>query len=534
MSKVKKHIVAKIILFLSIFSMIFTTAFADDNILNQVKQLIKDYYIEPVKDEVYNAASIDDVLKSINDPYSDYFTREEFNDYLDKMGYGFSGIGISIEVVPEGVKIISVSQESSAQKTGLIPGDLIVWANGYYLSGLSIDKIMSYIKGRTGSKVVIIVKRDGKYYAYSIVRKESAVPSVEGGMINHTAYIRIYSFNESTADEFNDMLVNLNRNNPSNYIIDLRYNPGGYLNSTLDIAGYFIGNSTVVIGKNKKNAATVYKGYQHNIKINKPVMFLVNEYSASAAEILTCAVKDYKKAVIIGNTTFGKGLVQTMFSLTDGSVLKLTVLKYFSPLGHAINKIGVKPDLYSDDPMVEAQLLSGYSGTGINKTGFIKVVINGMNFVINGNLLSQDKYKDAYEHIMNKAASSNYQVYAGYSRGWIKISPYYAEDDYLVYHKNYTEMPALINVPVNQKFTVTFPMDINKSTINDSSIELIYCQYGCGMALKFQFVNKRTIRVIPYENLDRKGEYFLLVHKTVRGVNGQQIKNGLLYCIKVK
>jgi carboxyl-terminal processing protease len=256
LNKIKKHIISKIVLFLSIFSMIFTTAFADDNILNQVKQLIKDYYVEPVKDEVYNASSIDDVLKSLNDPYSDYFTREEFNDYLDKMGYGFSGIGISIEVVPEGVKIISVSQESSAQKTGLIPGDLIVWANGYYLSGLSIDKIMSYIKGRTGSKVVIIVKRDGKYYAYSIVRKESAVPSVEGGMINHTAYIRIYSFNESTADEFNDMLVNLNRSNPSNYIIDLRYNPGGYLNSTLDIAGYFIGNNTAVIGKNKKNVAT--------------------------------------------------------------------------------------------------------------------------------------------------------------------------------------------------------------------------------------------------------------------------------------
>lgn len=534
MSKVNKHIVVKIILFFSIFSLTFCTAFADDNILNEVKQLIKDYYVGPVKNETYNAASIDDVLSSLNDPYSDYFTKEEFNDYINKMGYGFSGIGISIEIVPEGVKIISVTQDSSAEKTGLIPGDLIVWANGHYLSGLSIDKIMSYIKGETGSKVVIIIKRAGKYYAYSIVRREPTVPSVEGGIINHTAYIRIYAFNVSTADEFYDMLINLNKSNPSNYIIDLRYNPGGYLDSALDIAGYFTGNKAVTIARNKQNTATVFRGYNHSIKINKPVIFLVNEYSASASEVLTCAIKDYKKAVIIGNTTFGKGLVQSLFGLTDGSVLKLTVLKYYSPLGHAINKVGVDPDIFSSDPMADAMLLTGYSGTGLNKKGFVKVVINGMNFVVDARQLSQEKYKDIYNKIMNKAASSNYKVYAGYSKGWININPYYAEDNYLKYNYSYTEMPAFINVPVNKTFTINFPLDIDKATINDKSIQLIDCKYGCGMALKLQYINKRTIRAIPYYNLDRKGEYFLVVHKTVKGTNGQPIKNGLIYYIKVK
>lgn len=535
MYKFNKHLISIFILILIIFSFTYTTVFADEKILDQVKQLIRDYYIEPVPDAIFKTTNIYDIIKSLNDPYSEYFTKDEFQEYINKSGNNFSGIGIDIEIVSEGVKIVSVTQQSTAKNSGLIPGDIIVWANGHTLKGLSIDKIIYYIKGETGTNSIIIIKRAGKLYSYSIERKESIVPTVEGYMLfNHTAYVRIYSFNESTSDEFSNIIKNLNKHNPSNYIIDLRYNSGGYLNCTLDIAGYFIGNSTAVIGKNKKNISTLFKGYQHDIRINKPVIFLVNEYSASAAEILTCAVKDYKKSIIIGNTTFGKGLVQTMFGLTDGSVLKLTVLKYFSPLGHAINKVGVNPDIYSYDPITEAQLLSGYSGTGLNKTGFIKVVINGMNFVIDSKLLSQEKYKVAYENIMDKAASSNYQVYAGYSKGWIRISPYYAEDYYLNYSKNYTEMPALINVPVNKSFTVTFPVDINKSTINSSSIELIDCQYGCGMALKFQFVNKRTVRVIPYNNLDRKGEYFLLVHKTIKGVNGQPIKNGLLYCIKVK
>lgn len=535
MKLVKKHILVKTILFLIILSLTFTTAFADDNTLNQVKQIIKDNYIGPVSNETFNATNIDDVIKSINDPYSEYFSKDEFDEYINQMGSSFSGIGINIEIVPLGVKIISVTQQSSAQKSGLMPGDIIIWANGYYLKGLSIDKIMSYIRGETGTDVIIIILRQGKYYAYSIVRKDPSVPTVEGEMLyKHTAYIRIYSFGGSTADEFGNILTKLNKQNPSNYIIDLRYNPGGYLSSALDIAGYFTENNTVIIAKNKQNAVTYFKGYQHSTKINKPVMFLVNEYSASAAEILSCAVKDYKKAVLIGNTTYGKGLVQSFFQLTDGSVLKLTVLKYYSPLGHAINKVGVNPDLISVDPMTEAQLLSGYSGTSINKEGFIKIVINGMNFVINSSLLSQEKYKDEYKLIMDKAASLNYPVYAGYSKGWVKISPYYAEENYLNYNKNYTEMPAMINAPVNKTFNVTFPMDINKSSINNSSIELIDCKYGCGMALKFQFVNKRTVRVIPYDNMDRKSEYFLLIHKTVKGVNGQPIKKGLLYYIRVK
>ena len=535
MKKFNKCIINRTLLIFIILNFTFSTAFADDNILNQVKQLIKDYYIEPVSNKVFKATNIDDVIKSLNDPYSEYFTKDDFKEYINQMGNGFSGIGISVEMVPDGVKIISISQQSSAQNSGLMIGDVIIWANGHFFKGLSIDKIMSYIKGETNSKVMIIVQRSGKYYAYSIIRKEPAVASVEGGIFNyHTAYIRIYSFNENTAVEFKNTLINLNKQNPSSYIIDLRYNPGGYLSSALDIAGYFIGDKTAIKAVNKQNKVTVYKGYQHNILINKPVMFLVNEYSASAAEILSCAVKDYKKAVIIGNTTYGKGLVQTMFSLTDGSVLKLTVLKYFSPLGSAINKVGVNPNLVSIDPINEAYLLSGYSGNGINKTGFIKVIINGMTFVIDTKFLNQEKYKDAYENVMDKAELLNYQIYAGCSKGWVKINPYYAESDYLKYNKSYTEMPALINVPVNKSFTVTFQMDINKLTINNSTIELIDCKYGCGMALKFQFINKRTIRVIPYDNLDRKGEYFLLIHKTVKGINGQPIKKGLLYCIKVK
>lgn len=533
-----RNIVLVLTVFLFIGCLFTETAYADDEgTLNEAKQIISNYYIENVPDSVLSAPTIDEMVKSLNDPYSVYFTEDEYNEFIGGINNTFTGIGIYIEIVPEGVKVKSTIKGSPAEKSGLLAGDIIVSADGHNLAGLSSEDALNYIMGDAGTKVSLKVLRSGKYYTYSVQREQITAPTVDGEIINgHTGYIQITSFGENTPTEFNKVLLDLNSKSPDNYIIDLRDNPGGYLNAALDIAGYFVGDDTVVNVKDRDGDEESYKGYLHDFKIDKPVIFITNENTASASEVLSGCVKDYKKAFLVGTTTYGKGLVQSMFGLSDGSVIKLTVLKFFSPNGNTINKVGITPDfaVRDVDEGIAAELLSGYSGAAVDKTGFVKVTMDGRSFEIDTKLLNDDDHIEAYNYIMNMAAHYGYEVDTGCKEGYIKVSPYYAENYYPYYCSDYTELPSITNAPVNKVFTAKFSGNVDKSTVSNSSIILVDSTTGKTVPLSFEFTDDKTVKATPKDNLTSGKTYFFIITDNVKGTNGVKIKSGTVSMVTIQ
>ncbi|WP_179122137.1 S41 family peptidase [Caloramator quimbayensis] len=534
MQNKKNKVLRSILLVLLITLFISSTVYAY-TVLDEAKYLIKNYYIENVSDEVLNKPTIKEMVEALKDPYSVYFSKSEYNDFVNGIDMKFSGIGVRFEVVPEGVKVLSVLKGSGAERAGIKEGDIIIEADGKSLAGITEDKVALYLRGDEGTTVNVKVKRGSNIISFSITRKIIETPTVEGSIINgHTAYIKISSFGEDTADKFGNILKDMNKQNPANYIVDLRDNPGGYLDTALNIAGYFIGDGTVVKVRDRDGDEVEYKAYKHDIRIDKPLIFLVNENSASASEVLTGAIKDYNTAYIIGNRTFGKGLVQTMFGLSDGSYLKLTVLKFLSPLGNEINKVGITPHFNADSITsgLIAELLSGYSKEGHDKTGYAKVKLGNREFEIDLKTARQEKYYSAYKMILDKAKEEGNYIKLGSSIGWVDVPQDLKNDEYFMYYPDYKKLKDLIDVPVNKKFTVNFNVNINRSTI-ENSIELLEANTGRRLSLSFEFVDDKTVRAVPKENLKQGGEYYFIVNPTVKGQSGVEMKEGTISLVKV-
>ena len=533
-----RNIILGLTVFIFIGCLFAKTAYAEDEgILSEAKQIISNYYIENVPDSVLNAPTVDEMVKSLNDPYSVYFTEDEYNEFIGGINNKFTGIGIYIDIVPQGVKVTSTIKDSPAEKAGIVTGDVIVAADGHSLTGLSSEDALKLIMGDAGTKVSLKILRNGKYFTYNVQRVEITAPTVDGEIINgHTAYIEISSFGENTPDEFRNTLLDLKSKNPANYIIDLRDNPGGYLNAALDIAGYFVGSNTVVKVRDRDGEEENYPGYSHDFIIDKPVIFITNENTASASEVLSGAVKDYKKAFIVGTTTFGKGLVQSMYGLSDGSVIKLTILQFFSPNGNTINKVGISPDfsVRDVDEGIVAELLSGYSGTTSDKTGFVKVAMGDKTFEIDTKLLNDDDQIDAYNYIMNMAVHYGYEVDAGCKEGYVKVSPYYAENYYPYYCSDFTELSTITNAPVDKVFTAKFSGNIDKSSVDNSSIILVDSTTGKSVPLNFEFTDNATVKATSKNNLTSGKTYFFIITDNVKGTNGANLKNGTVSMVTIQ
>lgn len=383
------------------------TATDTDTALNIIKQIIREDYIEEVPNEVYNAQSIDDFIKQLGDPYTKYFTAKEYTYFKDQIDMKFVGIGVHIEMVPEGVKVVSLIEGAPAEATGILQGDIIISADGTSLAGLSSEEAVGLIMGEEGTIVKLKVKRGENILDINVIRKEIKTPTVVGNMLNnHIGYIQLESFGNETPKEFNEILQGLKNQRADSYIVDLRNNPGGYMNAALDIAGYFIGNKTAMVVEDKKNNREKLAGFKHDYLIDKPVVFLINEYSASASEILAAAVKDYDKAYFIGTNSYGKGVAQSLYEFTDGSALKTTTLRFLSPFGNVINKVGISPDLKIEDmePLLAAELLLGNSKNTPIKGRYIGVELDDKNFQINLNDIKNDEYWDAFEFILGKSS----------------------------------------------------------------------------------------------------------------------------------
>lgn len=331
-----------------------------DKLLGLESLIEKDYYQEVSEDKLVDGA-MKGLFEGLGDPYSQYYTKEEFQTLKEQTSGSFVGIGVYIGVDPENEKITIISpiEGSPAAKSGIKSGDIILAVDGEQVSSDKLDDVIKKIKGKENTTVDLTVQRNGKQLDFTVKRQTIVTKSVESKVIDdNIGYLRITSFDENTYKEFKEHISKLQEENIKGLVIDLRDNPGGLLDVCVDIADDLIGKGTIVYTKDNSGNKEYYKSDEKEIDL--PMAVLINGGSASASEILTAALVDNNKAIAIGETSFGKGLVQSVKQLKDGTGYKLTTAQYYTPNGDYINKKGIEPKIKEKDEEKQLQSAVDY------------------------------------------------------------------------------------------------------------------------------------------------------------------------------
>ncbi|GAB6173153.1 S41 family peptidase [Paradesulfitobacterium aromaticivorans] len=501
---------------------------AVDSSLPEVRSLLEAGYVDPVPDEVLNAATVEQMLERLGDPHTMYFSAQEYQNFINSMDNRFSGIGIHIDIVPEGVLILSVIGGSPAESAGLKAGDIIVQGAGRSLAGLAAEEAVSILRGPEGSQVDLLVKRGTATLQYTVTRKNIEEPTVQGELVEgHIGYIELNSFGSTTAADFGTVVNYLRAQNADSWIVDVRDNPGGYLSAAIDLAGYLIGRETVVNIKYRNNESETYQATDHGLTLNQPVFFLTNENSASASEILSAAVKDHQKAVLIGTGTYGKGTVQSMFPLSDGGVLKMTVARFYSPLGKEINHVGVAPDLNLKSAVNAKEVAELLITSMSNSDGFLRYTLGTKTYNISLAQVRSEKYWQAWGSVLDSLENPGLLQIGG-AQGWSTVAAHELEARWPLYYPGYHELNALTDIPLDKKFTVHFRGHINWKTVNTESIELIESTSGQRVPVEFEPLGDGDVKVVPTESLQPGVSYLLVIHPEIEDLNGVKMQEGAL------
>lgn len=325
-----------------------------------LEKKVEDDFLYKVDKEKLRQGELKGMVASLGDPYSEYLTLEDFNALAEQTNGKFFGIGVSVSSNEEGqILVIAPIKDTPAEKVGIKTGDLIIKVNGEPVSGNDLQAAVAKIKGDKGTSVKITIYRPSTKETKDIdvKRDEIKLETVISNTIKDLGYIGITQFNDNTYDEFTKALNNLKEKNVKGLIIDLRGNPGGTVDSVEKIANELLPEGTIVSAKNR-DGQVVFDYKSDKEYVNLPMAVLINGGSASASEILAGAIRDFKMGKLIGEKSFGKGIVQSVFPFPDGSGLKITTSEYFTPSGENIHKKGIKPD-------IEVKLPENVKGIGI-------------------------------------------------------------------------------------------------------------------------------------------------------------------------
>lgn len=328
-----------------------------------IRNLLYRMYDGPIDENVLVEGAIKGMTESLKDPYTTFFNKKEFEAFATQTSGSYSGIGLQIEVKEEKIIVVTTFEGSPARKAGILPGDIIEKVNGTDVSGKEYEKAVSMMKGTEGTEVSVSISRGGKEtHTYTVKRAKIDMQTVEGEMLpNNIAYIKLAMFDEHTGRDFNNKLKELKGKGAKGLILDLRQNPGGLLTTCVEVVSNFIPKGSVIVStvdKYKKEQKFESKG---GMAIGMPLVILTDGLTASASEIVSGAVRDYKLGTLVGEKTFGKGVVQQILETGDGTALKVTISKYYTPNGENIHKTGIKPDVEVKYP--EELLKKPYSRT---------------------------------------------------------------------------------------------------------------------------------------------------------------------------
>jgi len=376
--------IKKLILFFIISLFIFEKSFSENSdiykkidLFGEVLEKINKEYVDEVNQSKSMDAAINGLLQSL-DPYSAYMTPESFESMQTETSGKFGGLGIEVGMESGVVKVISPIDNTPASKAGLKAGDYIVKIDGEQVQGKSLMEAVDLMRGLVGSSIEITVRRRGvkKALIFNITREIIQVQSVKSELIdNNIGYIRVTSFNENSSDQIKEKVKKLNKDkNVKGYILDLRNNPGGLLSQAIKISDFFLENGEIVSTKSRKVSENrKWFAKKGDIIDGKTLIVLINYGSASASEIVAGALKDHKRAIILGESSYGKGSVQSIIPLKNRGAIRLTIAKYYLPSGKSISKVGVTPDI----EVVEGSEDFTFNSETDNQLNFALKLLNG-------------------------------------------------------------------------------------------------------------------------------------------------------------
>ncbi|MBP1905573.1 carboxyl-terminal processing protease [Paenibacillus turicensis] len=351
------------------------------SLFEEVLDYLDTYNIQGVEREQFVENALRGMVYTLEDPYSDYFTKEELQAFQDGISQSYTGIGVTLRFRDNKLYVTDALDGSPAKMAGIKKGDIITKVDGEAITSKE-DTIL--IQGKENSSVVLTILRQGKPLTFTINRASFSLPSVRGQMLPSTkvGYISIASFSEQADKQFNLKLQALKKEGMTSLVLDLRNNLGGYVDAANNIAKQFIKNGILMYTSDQSNELSPVR-ISGGTNIGMPVVVLVNEQTASASEILAGALHDNGVAVTLGSQTYGKARIQNIFSLSNGSALKLTVQRYLTPNKVDFNHIGLSPDIVIDNNAT-AQLISGMYKAGVRKlelSGSVYgIAINGSPF----------------------------------------------------------------------------------------------------------------------------------------------------------
>ena len=319
------------------------------DLFSEVLSKIDEEYVESINKSDAMDAAINGVLQSL-DPYSAYMSPEVFEDMRTETSGQFGGLGIEVGMEHGVVKVISPIDNSPASRVGVKAGDYIVKINDIQVQGKSLTEAVELMRGPVGSQIEITVRRRGvkKAIIFEITREIIKIASVKSKIIEkNVGYLRLTSFNENSGDQVKKIIKEFNKNiNLKGYILDLRNNPGGLLSQAIKITDFFLEDGEIVSTKSRKKSENrKWFAKKGDLTDGKVLIVLINYGSASASEIVAGALKDHKRAILVGENTYGKGSVQSIIPLKNKGGIRLTISKYYLPSGKSISEVGVTPDI---------------------------------------------------------------------------------------------------------------------------------------------------------------------------------------------
>ena len=319
------------------------------DLFGEVLEKINKEYVDEINQSESMDSAINGLLQSL-DPYSAYMSPEVFNEMQTETSGKFGGLGIEVSMESGVVKVISPIDDTPASKAGIKAGDYIVKINEIQVQGKSLSEAVDLMRGPVGSAIELTIRRRGerKALTFKIVREIIQIQSVKADLLEkNIGYIRLTSFNENSDTQVEKQIKELEKNkNIKGYILDLRNNPGGLLSQAIKISDFFLDNGEIVSTKSRKASENrKWFAKKGDLTNGKLLIVLINYGSASASEIVAGALKDHKRAILLGENSFGKGSVQSIIPLKNDGAIRLTIAKYYLPSGKSISEVGVSPDI---------------------------------------------------------------------------------------------------------------------------------------------------------------------------------------------
>lgn len=311
--------------------------------------LVDQYYMNDISVEDMRVGAYKGLLDGLGDPYTCYYTKEEYDSLMESTKGTYCGIGAVVQQNTKTMYITIVKPyvDGPAYNAGMLPGDIIYKVDDVDVTGMEVDNVVSMMKGDAGTVVKVTVVREGVSdpIELTITRAKIEIETVEYEMLdNNIGYVQVSGFDEPTSGQFKEAIKDLQAQGMKGLVIDLRDNGGGLLTTVVDMLDYILPEGMIVYTEDKYGNKEEYRGTDADV-LDMPMTVLINGNSASASEIFAAAIQDYEAATLVGTTSFGKGIVQSILPLTDGSAVKITIARYFTPKGVCIHGIGVTPDV---------------------------------------------------------------------------------------------------------------------------------------------------------------------------------------------